>query len=183
MPFTTGTVTQAHGATGLLQNVIIPWITGAGGTPGRDWTIEVNQNAKDQNQADTSHGATCKEYVLSNTGYSGSENVYIGFREHRRVAVALYGIELNIYNYDPTWFADNRVLTGFTSYDTTNEGWTSMPVLQLIDSTMTYWIYASPARVVIVVKHSSGYFWAYLGQGKRLGSPNEYPFPLIAAGS
>ena len=184
MPFTTGTVTQAHGVSGLLQGVIIPWITGAGGTPGRDWTVELNQNAKNSAGADTSHGATCKEYVLSNSGYSGNDNVIIGFREGRRAATDLYEISLNVYTSVPaTYFFDNQLLTGFTAYDATNEGWTSMPSLQLIDSTMTYWIYSSPSRVTGYIKVSSNYYGFYVGFGRPLGSPEEYPFPGIAAGS
>lgn len=184
MAFTSGVVTQAHSASGLLQGAVIPFLTGAPGTPGRDWSVIVNQNAKAANgSSDTSWGSTTKEVVLKNVGHSGQENVFIGMREHRYPSNSIYGLELNVYTGTPSWFGSNNVLTGFTSYDTTNQGWTGMPVLQLVDSTMTYWIYSNQARVVIVVKVSSDYFACYLGFGIRLGTPTEYPFPAMAAGS
>lgn len=199
MAFEKGTVTKAHGEGGLLDKVV-KFLTGRDilqyGTtttttsevttdiPGRDWAIEVRQNAKAANgNDDTSWGALTKEVVLSNVGHSGEENVIIGMREHRYPAESIYGWELNVYTGVPSWFAANKALTGFDSYDATRQGWTDMPVLQLLDSTMTYWIYSNRARVLIVVKVSSYYFAAYLGFGIRLGTPTEYPFPAIAAGS
>ena len=183
MAFTTGVVNQAHGASGFLQSILIPFLTGDGGTPGRDWDIEINQNAKDSAQADTPWGSDTKEYVLSNIGHSGLATVLIGFREQRYAAGSMYNIELNVYTGVPAWFAGNQIQTGFTSYNTTYHSWTGIPALQMLDSTMTYWIYSNAQRVFIVLKVSSNYYSAYLGFGVPLGSPNEYPFPLICAGS
>lgn len=184
MAFQTGTVNQAHGASGFLQGVLIPFLTGAPGTPGRDWTVEINQNAKKSNGADNQWGSTCKEYVLSNGGKSGSEFVFIGFREYRYPTNNEYGLELNGYAVEPTTnFYDNMPQHGLDAYDNTRDHWTEMPFIQQLDSTMTYWIYSNAARVVIVLKVASDYYSGYVGFGRRLGSIGEYPCPMFVCGS
>lgn len=203
MAFQTGVVNQAHGLGGFLQSVLIPFLTTdvlpvssttttTSSTTttaldtreaGRDWDVVLKQSAKNNVQVDTSWGALTKEYVLQNTGHSGNSNVLIGFREQRYAAGSMYNMELNVYTGIPLGFAGNNIQTGFTAYNATYQSWTGIPALQMLDSTMTYWIYSNRQRVFIVLKVSSNYYSAYLGFGVPLGSPNEYPFPLICAGS
>ncbi len=203
MAFQTGVVNQAHGLGGFLQSILIPFLTTdvlpvssttttTSSTTttsldtreaGRDWNVVMKQPAKNNLQADTSWGADTMEYVLQNQGHSGNANVLIGFREQRYAVGGIYGIELNVYTGIPSWFAGNQLQTGFTAYNSTYQSWTNMPSIQMIDSTMTYWIYSNRQRVFFALKVSTYYFSAYLGFGIPLGSPNEYPNPLICAGS
>lgn len=186
MAFTSGVVTAANGASGFLQSALIPWVTGAGGTPGRDWTIEVNQNAKKSDgSSDSQHGATCKEYCLSNSGKSAGEYIYVGMREYRYASETRYGLELNGYLGDPSWFGANLYpsILDLDSYDVTRDFWSELPVLQLLDSTMTYWIYSNQDRIVAVVKVASDYYGMYIGFGQRLASVGEYPYPMMVCGS
>ena len=179
--YSTGQVTAFKGASGLLQ-ALIDWCTGDVNTPGRDWTVELNQEAKDP-QGDTAD-STCKEVILSNTGMSGNENIIIGIREYEYAASNEYNWELNGYlSLPPAWNAHANISHGMDGYDTTREHWNELPILQLFDSTIPYWFYSTQEFIIVSVRISTAWYQCYLGNMMRFASPNEYPHPLVIAGS
>ena len=176
-----GSVTSWNGASGLLQGVILANCTG-GSEPGADWTVELNQNTKDSSLADV-WGATHKEVILSNDGDSGNENIIVGIREWEYAAGSAYNWDLNAYLTVPTGWNGNAGDHNLGAYDGTWEHWTELPILQLIDGTITYWLHSDRFRILLTVKVSTYAYTMDLGAGDRLGTPGEYPYPIICAGS
>ena len=185
MIYKKGTVTSAFGAGGILQGVILANCTG-GSEPGEDWTVEVNQNSKDDGLIDA-FGATHKEVILSNTGDSGTEQIIVGMREWEYDAVSAYGLDLNVYLSVPTgvppgWNAVGA-FHGLLSYDSTYKHWDELPILQMLDGTMNWWLWSDKNHIKLILDVSNNYYHMYLGNGRRLGTPAEYPYPLLCIGS
>jgi len=185
MAFTSGSVSGFAGATGLLQ-ALLDFVTGAPGTPGRDWTVLKNENTKDSGDPGTEpFGSTCKQVVLKNIGLSAVEEVLVGIREWQYLPSNAWGWDLNAYT---TWQSGflwnwNWVDSGLTVYDATWERYTNHPMLPLLDDTMYYWFYSNRQRIMGIVKVSSNYESFYIGFGNRFGSPSQYPYPLLVIGS
>ena len=183
--YQTGTVTNFAGAsgTGLLQT-LIAFLTSDSGTSGKDWTVEHNDQSRDNDGTTSSYGSTYKEYILSNTGLSGNENILIGMREYLYVSENLYGWELNGYTSVPTYWNSNALSShGHSSFDSTRKHWDDLPTLQLFDNSMEYWFYSTSEFVFVSVRVSTSYYQCYLGNFVRYGSPGSYPYPLYIAGS
>ncbi len=186
---TTGTINYTSGAivinfTGTpTGNVTADYLYG---TEGKDWRILMEENSKNQHNADAfSPGSTCKQVILQNTGDSGQEQVLIGIREFQYPAGSGYGWDLNGYREyaeGQVWNA-NMGETGLSSYSGTWERWNQLPMMPMIDDTMYYWFYSDRNRIIVVLKISSNYDSIYLGHGRRYGSPSEYPCPLVVSGS
>ena len=183
--YTRGSVEHFSGVNGLLDK-LLSFVTGHPGTPGRDWTVELNENTKDSGDpGDEPFGSACKQVVLKNIGLSGSEEVLVGIREWKYIAGNAWGWDLNCYL---SWQAGilwnwNKVDSGLTAYNSTWERYTNHPMLPLFDDTMYYWFYSNRQRIIVWVKVSSNYESCYLGFGNRFGSPSQYPYPLLAIGS
>lgn len=180
--YTTGTVTTFNGSTGLLK-AITDWVAASGGA-GRDWTLEVDQNAKETDGITDVDGSNLREVILSNTGLSGNENIIVGIREYRYQTENEYNLELNGYlSVPPAWNSHAAATHQLDGYDTTRNHWTELPLLQCFDNEMEYWIYSSQEFIAVSIRVGTSYYQCYLGNGKRLGSPSEYPYPLVVAGS
>jgi hypothetical protein len=154
------------------------------GAPGRDWRVLLDRNTRASTGSEP-FGSECKEVVLQNTGLSGCENVVIGLREWRYTTGSAWGLDLNGYTYynaGMDWNG-NSAQHGRTSYSTTWGHWDQLPVLPLINTTMYYWLYSNRQRLVVVVKVQSNHESMYLGFGRRFGSPNDYPCPLVVKAS
>jgi len=183
--YTTGTVPGFAGGpgTGLLET-LVDWCTSNSGTAGLDWTIELDQAAKDDDGVTTSYSDTYREVILSNTGMSGQENILIGMREYFYVATNKYGWNLNGYVVLPsTWNGAAPATHGLTGWDSTVKAWSQLPTIQLFNNEMAYWFYSTSEFIFVSVRVGTSYFQCYLGNGARYGSPQEYPYPLVVAGS
>lgn len=181
--YTEGSIATAHGSTGILQRLLD--ICTGGSRPGKDWTVEFSQNSKDSGNQDAYPGASPMpiEVILKNTGSSDSEEIYIGIREWQRTAVDYYGWDLNAYLTVPSTWNGNSVSHGLSSYDGTYEHWSELPILQLANTTMNYYLRSTKDFICLVMEISNDFYPIYLGNGYRLGSPGEFPFPLLCAGS
>jgi hypothetical protein len=177
---------QTSGTAADFQAVLTAlkaFITADANTPGQDWVCDIDRNARDNAGVDTSWAALTREMVFHNHGDSGTENIIVGIREWKYPAGNAWGWDLNGYLTTPIEWNGNSALHGLTTYDATWQHWSQMPILQLFDSAMAYWFVSSKQRIMVVVRVSSDYFIAYLGHGLRLGSPDEYPNPMVVAGS
>lgn len=181
---TSGSCSAFNGANGLLT-ALLAFVTSGG--DGGDWTVEYNRNARDDNELSPTEpfGSDCKEVILSNTGLSGSEKIYVGIREWYYLASGAYGWDLTGYL---TYTADQFWNTGYSEhgrdlYDATWEHYTELPVLPLHDDTIYYWFYSDKQRIVVVAKVQSNYESCYLGFGDRFGNVTDYPYPLLIQGS
>lgn len=175
-----GQVTSFRGAGGLLET-LKTFITGDGNTPGRDWTVELNQAAT--NNVGSTADASSKEMIFSNTGTSGQENVIIGIREQVYAANQEYNWHLNGYlQVPPLWNSHAAGTHELDGYDSTSKAWTELPEFRLIDATFPYWFYSTQEFVIVAARVSTSWFQCYLGNMRRFGSPSEYPHPLVIAG-
>jgi hypothetical protein len=183
--YTSGSVPGFAGApgTGLLQT-FVDWVTGTPATPGLDWTIEHESESMNNDGETASFDGTYKEYILKNTGLSGTEEIFIGFREYAYAAGNEYNIELNGYTSLPiSWNGNQESSHQLDGWGSTRKHYTELPVLQLFDNEIHYWFYSTPEFVAICTRVSTSYYQAYLGNIVRYGSPGNYPHPLYIAGS
>ena len=183
MPYKTGTVSSFAGANGLLA-ALVAWVTGTPATPGLDWILEQDSNTKDNTGLTEPFSALCRQVVLSNTGISGTESIVVGIREWQLTTSAVYGWDLNCY---PAWvdgqlWNGNSTWHGQTTYDATYNHFSTYPNIPLMNASMTYWFFSNAQRIIVVVRTSTNYQCCYLGYGDRLGSPTEYPCPVMALG-
>lgn len=181
----TGTVTNFKGGvdTGLLQT-LVDFVTSDPYTPGLDWQVAMDQPSKDDDAQTNSYDTTYREVILSNVGVSGTETIIIGMREYKYETNSEWGWELNGYLSVPAgWNSHAGVTHELSSWDDTRKHWDDLPILQLFDNEIAYWFYSTPEYIQVAVRIGTSYFECYLGNGKRLGSPSQYPYPLVVAGS
>lgn len=187
---TSGSITHSTGVWAIVfstapddtTNITADYIYGEAG---RDWKVELNRRTRDNVNQEIWPAGDPKEYIISNTGTSGDEKIYIGLREWEYPAESAYGIDLNCYlQYvaGEEWNS-NTGEHNHTAYSTDWEHYTEHPMLPLADDSMGYWIYSNKQRIVIVGKVAGHYESAYLGFGRRFGAPSTYPYPLLAIGS
>jgi len=180
----TGSVTGFSGGvdTGLLQT-LVDFVTSDPGTPGLDWTVEMNQTICDQYGAEYS-GSPLIEVILSNTGVSGLETIIVGFREYQYASGNEYNIELNGYLSVPAGWNSHALAThGLNGYDEDRKHWNYLPMLQCFDNEMEYWFYSTQEFISASVRVGTSYYQFYVGNGMRFSSPSEHPYPLVVAGS
>lgn len=181
----TGSVTNFAGTvdTGLLQT-LIDFVTSDPYTPGLDWQVEMNNPSTDEDQATTSYDTGYREVILSNVGVSGNENILIGIREYKYPSGNEYSWELNGYLSVPAGWNSHAQATHFLdSWDDDRKHWETLPILQCFDQEMEYWFYSTAEFIQVAIRVGTNYYQSYLGNGQRLGSPSEYPNPLVIAGS
>lgn len=158
------------------------------GADGQDWEIKVDRNTRDNNRLspDEPFGSDCKEVILHNRGFSGSENVLVGIREWKYPAGNAYNWDLTGYTtytdgmYWGISLEDDMQSVG--GYDGTWEHFSQCPGMPLIDDTMYYWFYSNRQRIIVSVKVQSNYESCYLGFANRYGNPEDYPYPLAIIG-
>lgn len=180
MAYTTGTVTDFTD----LAITLAYWLTSDPATPGLDWIVEDLSYTKNDTGLVEPFGSDCGQMVLSNTGISGTEKIVIGVRVWKLATSAVYGWDLNCY---PAWvpgqlWNGNASWHGQTTYDATYNHFSTYPCITLMDAAMTYWFFSNKQRIIVIVKTGSSYQCCYLGYGNRLGSPSEYPCPVMALG-
>lgn len=184
----TGTINYDTGAIAVTftgtptGNVTADYIYGE---PGQDWKLEFRRDTQDDGGVGAEpFGSDCEECILSSKGISGQEWIGVGFREWEYAAGNAAGWDLNgytWYNDDMQWNA-NMTDHGFVLYSGTWERWADMPMLPLVDDTMTYWFFSNRQRIIVVVKISTNYEQCYMGFGRRFGNPSDYNYPLIVGG-
>ncbi len=141
------------------------FITGAPGTPGRDWTL-MRQDSLEWGPA----------MVFRNTGLSDSEEVHVGLYAATHTDGVKGGLVCKVYKA----FDNAPGGTGFldTAYGNGTGMGGTHAFLPCWNSAMNVWIWSNKARVVIVVECNGVYGNAYLGQLRRFSLPSENPWPL-----
>jgi hypothetical protein len=181
----TGSVTNFAGGvgTGLLQT-LLDFVTSDPYTPGLDWQVAMNNPSTDDDQYTISYDTGYREVILSNVGVSGNESIFIGIREYKYPAGNEYNWELNGYLSEPAGWNSHALGTHqLDGWDDTRKHWTQLPMLQCFDQEMEYWFYSTQEFIQVAIRVGTNYYQCYLGNGQRLGSPSEYPNPLVVAGS
>jgi len=148
----------------LLQGVVTFLTTAANFGAGLAWVLV----------SPASVSAITTECILKGVG-DGSDEIYVGMQ----LVTSTTG-QVDI------------VLNGYAGYDA-GLGWreqpgaitvSKLPTLPLVSDTyMTYWLSATPSRFILVVELSTQYEAMYLGLMEPVAIENQYPYPLVVAGS
>ena len=173
-----------------IDNTIVIELIYSTGAAGQDWIIMLEQNAQDSSLQDAYPTGSNQEIIFKNSGISGLDAPAFGIREHSRLATNLFGWNLNSYREINTALLDtsnwnfNKNDTGFTSYNATDELWSTMASQAFADDTIVYWFFANKRRVIVVARSQGNvYTGSYMGAGIRFASPSNYPIPNIVMGS
>lgn len=141
------------------------FITGAPGTPGRDWTVTRQDSL-------TWGPAT----VFRNTGLSGSEEVHVGLYAATHTDGVRGGLVCKVYK------AFDNAPNGTAFLDTLYGNGTGLnkthAFMPCWNTAMNAWIWSNKARIIIVAECNGLYGNAYLGQLRRFSLPSENPWPL-----
>jgi hypothetical protein len=111
------------------------------------------------------------ELILKGVGYSGTEEIYIGFRTFHSVAS-------DYYNMDVATF------TGYVSSNAfVNQPGATINGVCAHNLTIQYWILCSPQRVALGLKVGTPvYEFAYAGKFLPYATPSQYPYPVANIG-
>lgn len=112
-----------------------------------------------------------RELILRGSGFSGTEEIFVGFRTYHSVASDYY----------------NLVAAGFTGYVSGNS-FDTQPNAMLSgvpahNARIDYWLTINPQRIALGMKVGTPvYEHAYVGKMLPFGRPSQYPYPLVCAG-
>jgi len=125
---------------------------------------------------------TRDEYLWEGEGTGGNE-VFIGARSGYDPASGQRSWDLAGFTgwSGSVWDNQAGISLGRNNFDQNQNIYGS--VLLLSNSSMTYWIYATTRRVVVIVNISGNYQSAYLGLLDPFGTDSEIPYPLFICGS
>lgn len=112
-----------------------------------------------------------RELILKGVGYSGDEEIFIGFRTYQ--------------NADADYY--NLVSAGFTGYVAGNTfngqpgaRWSGIPAH---NNRIDYWLTLNPQRIALVMRVGTPvYECAYAGKFLPYARPSQYPYPLAVGG-
>ena len=112
-----------------------------------------------------------RELILKGVGYSGEEEIFVGFRTYQ--------------NADADYY--NLVAAGFTGYVAGNP-FDNQPGAMLSgvpahNQRIDYWLTLNPQRIALAMKVGTPvYESAYVGKFLPYARPSQYPYPLACAG-
>ena len=112
-----------------------------------------------------------RELILKGVGYSGEEEIFVGFRTYQNPAADYY----------------NLVAAGFTGYVPSNP-FDNQPGAMLSgvpahNNRIDYWLTLNPQRIAVAMKVGTPvYESCYVGKFLPYARPSQYPYPVIAAG-
>lgn len=111
------------------------------------------------------------EVILRGPGFSGTEEIYVGFRTYHSVAADYYNLLAGAFTgYVPGNSFDTQPgarLSGVPAHN------------QHID----YWLTVNPQRIALCMKVGLPvYEHAYVGKAFPFGRPTQYPHPLVCGG-
>jgi hypothetical protein len=115
---------------------------------------------------------TDHELILKGVGFSGTDEIFVGFRTYHSVSADYY----------------NLLAAGFTGYVAGNS-FDTQPGARLSgvpahNQRIDYWLTVNPQRIALAMKVGTPvYEPAYVGKFLPYARPSQYPYPVICAGS
>lgn len=112
-----------------------------------------------------------REAILKGLGYSGEEEIFVGFRTYHDVSADYY----------------NLLAGAFTGYVPGNS-FATQPGARLSgvpahNQRIDHWVTANPQRIALCMKVGLPvYEHAYVGKAFPFGRPSQYPHPLVCGG-
>lgn len=111
------------------------------------------------------------ELILQGVGYSGTEEIFIGFNTYHNVASDYY----------------NLVCAAFTGYVAGNTFYTQPGILYhgvpCHNQRVDFWLTLNPQRIALAMKVGIPvYEFCYVGKFLPYATPSQYPYPMCSAG-
>lgn len=116
--------------------------------------------------------ANAYEVILKAPGYSGTEEIFIGFKTYHSISSDYYNIKLGAF-------------TGYVSGNTfeTQPGVIINSVCGH-NNRIDYWITLTPQRIAFALKVGTPvYESGYLGKAFPYSAPSQYPYPVVCGGT
>ena len=113
-----------------------------------------------------------RELIVKGKGYSGTEEIFIGFRSYQSVGADYYNLSVAAF-------------TGYVSGNTfaTQPGYKENSLCGH-NLSIQYWISISPQRVAMALKVGTPvYETAYVGKFFPFATPTQYPYPMVCFGT
>lgn len=112
-----------------------------------------------------------RELILKGVGYSGAEEIFVGFRTY--------------HNVDGDYY--NLVAGGFTGYvpgnDFDHQPGAALSGVPCHNQRVDYWLTLTPQRIALAMKVGTPvYESAYVGKCLPYARPSQYPYPLVCGG-
>lgn len=112
-----------------------------------------------------------RELILKGVGYSGTEEIFVGFRTYHNVDADYY----------------NLVAGGFTGYvpgnDFDHQPGAALSGVPSHNQRVDYWLTLTPQRIALMMKVGTPvYESAYVGKCLPYARPSQYPYPLVCGG-
>jgi len=160
-------------------------------TEEQDWLILHQRTTRKADGTEAFPGILLQEVILKNAGVSFKDFVGIGMREWQYPSSQRWGWNLNLYksknvvdeaanswNFNSAW-------SGKSTYDLTNNNYSNHPSIYLKDAEqIKYWFISNKRRIIVIARTASTlYMSAYLGFGKRIATPAQYPQPNLLVGN
>lgn len=126
--------------------------------------------------------AGIEELIISNDGYSGTDQIYVGLKAYSDSVNDNFGLVLNGF----TGFNNSLQFFEQPGAMSVTECVPAMPLLSsnpVNANAIKYWIMADAAHIKIVCRTGTVYHQAYLGFYLPYGTPPTYPYPLCVGGS
>jgi hypothetical protein len=117
------------------------------------------------------------ELVLQGPGDDGLQQILVGIRTYYNVASDYYNWKLQGY----TGFQSGSLFDAQPGAIPTSTY--VNPKMALWNSSIPYWLACDGSHIVLSVKVSTVYEAMYLGFCDAMGTPGQYPYPLVVAGS
>lgn len=118
--------------------------------------------------------------ILQGEGAGGTDEIFVGLRIYANAISETYGFELNGftgYNDGAAWTAQ----PGTMAYNEASNQY--LPSIPLWNDSIPYWLSVTGRRIIVVAKVSTVYEFAHLGFMLPYGTPGQWPYPLVIAGS
>lgn len=112
-----------------------------------------------------------RELILKGVGYTGTEEIYVGFRTYHDVSADYYNLLAGVF-------------TGYVS----SNSFDTQPGARLSgvpchNNRVDYWLTVNPQRIACVMKVGTPvYEHFYVGKFFPYARPSQYPYPVICGG-
>lgn len=112
-----------------------------------------------------------RELILKGLGYSGTEEIFVGFRTYQDANADYYNLLAGVF-------------TGYVpgnSFDTQPGAYLSG--VPAHNNRIDYWLTVNPQRIALAMKVGTPvYESAYVGKCLPYARPNQYPYPVVCCG-
>ncbi|HFL2847402.1 TPA: hypothetical protein ACGWUE_000718 [Pseudomonas aeruginosa] len=112
-----------------------------------------------------------RELILKGVGYTGEEEIFVGFRTYQNVAADYYNLLAGVF-------------TGYVPGNTfdTQPG-ARLSGVPAHNNRIDYWLTLNPQRIALAMKVGTPvYESCYVGKCLPYGRPSQYPYPVVCGG-